>query len=352
MKKESLDFLKKLVSCHSPSGYEKETAQLVKRRAAAYSDVFVDVHGNVISSIKKKGSPRVMLAGHIDEIGYMIKYIDDNGFLYFAPIGGVDRHLVPGQRVIIKGKKGDVFGVMGRKPIHLQDASEREKISKIENMWIDIGAKNKKEALTKVSTGDPAIPAVGFEILSGSRVAGRGFDDKAGVFVINECIRTLSRKKISPSVFGVSTVQEELGLRGARTSAYGIDPDIGIAVDVTFAADVPGIDKRRIGDVELGKGPVIARGPNINSKVFDRLVSVAKKSGIPHQVEGISRGTGTDANIIQMTRSGVATGLISIPNRYMHSPVEIVDTKDLENAVKLITGFIVSLTAKTSFIPY
>ncbi len=352
MKKESLDFLKKLINSHSPSGYEKDAASLVKRRASEYSNVSVDVNGNVISAIKKKGEPKVMLAGHVDEIGYMVKYIDDKGFLYFTPIGGVDLHLVPGQRVIVKSKEGDVFGIVGRKPIHLQDTSERTKITKIENMWIDIGAKDKKEALKKVSTGDPAIPAVGFETLSGSRIAGRGFDDKAGVFVINECVRILSKKSISASVYGVSTVQEELGLRGARTSAYGISPDVGIAVDVTFAADVPGIDKRKIGEVKLGCGPVIARGPNINPKLFSRLVSIAKKHKIPYQVEGISRGTGTDANIIQMTRSGVATGLISIPNRYMHSPVEVIDTNDLENAVKLITEFVISLTGKTSFIPY
>lgn len=352
MQKDSKNFLKQLVNTHSPSGYEKDTATVVKKRAKQYSDVSVDVHGNVISSIKTKGSPRVMLAGHIDEIGYMVKYVDDDGFIYFTAIGGIDLHLVPGQRLIIKGKKGDVFGIVGRKPIHLQDVAERSKVSKIENMWIDIGAKNKKEALAKISTGDPATPAVGFETLSGTRVAGRGFDDKAGVFVINECVRALSKKTIAASVFGVSTVQEELGLRGARTSAYGVSPDVGIAVDVTFSSDVPGIDKRKIGDIKLGGGPVIARGPNINHKVFEGLVAVAKKHKIPYQVEGISRGTGTDANIIQMTKAGVATGLISIPNRYMHTPVEMIDTIDLENAVKLITEFIVSLKKTSSFIPY
>lgn len=353
MEKGSLKFLRALIESHSPSGFEKDAAGVWKKRVKGFADdVKVDVHGNVMGVLNGKGRPRVMLAGHIDEIGYMVKYVDDDGYVYFSTIGGVDLHLVPGQRVWIKAKKGDVFGIIGRKPIHLLEEEERKKVSKLENLWIDIGAKNKKEALSMVSIGDPAIPAVGFDSLSGTRAIGRGFDDRAGAFVVSECLRFLSGKKMAASVYGVATVQEELGLRGARTSTYGISPDVGIAIDVTFATDFPGVDKKKIGDIKVGDGPVIARGPNMNHRVFELLVKTAKEKKIPYQIEGISRATGTDANVMQLTRSGVATGLVSIPNRYMHTPVELVDLKDLENAAKLISAFVLKLTGRTDFRPY
>ncbi|MBF0215686.1 MAG: M42 family metallopeptidase [Candidatus Omnitrophica bacterium] len=353
MKTESLDFFKQLIDSHSPSGYEGDASKVWKKRTANYADkVWVDVHGNTISELNKGKTPRVMIAGHIDEIGYMVNYIDKEGYIYFSAIGGIDTHLVPAQRVWIKGKKGDVKGVVGRKPIHLQKPDERTKVSKLEEMWIDIGAKSDKEALKLVDIGDPAVPAVGFEELRGSKVVGRGFDDRSGAFVVSECMRLLKDMKIKASVYGVATVQEEIGIRGARTSAFGISPHVGIAVDVTFATDMPGIDKKQIGDIKLGKGPVISRGPNMNPKVFDLLVETAKKHKIPYQVQGIPSSTGTDANFIQLNQSGVATGLVSIPNRYMHSPVEMVDIDDLENTAELISLFISKLDEKTDYIPF
>ncbi len=353
MKSDSMDFLRQLINSHSPSGFEKDSATLWKHRVKKFADeVRVDVHGNVISSLNGEGKPRVMLAGHIDEIGYMVKYVDNDGYVYFSTIGGIDPHLMPGQRVLIKGKKGDCLGIIGRKPIHLLEDAEKKQVSKLENLWIDIGAKDKKEALSKISIGDPALPAVGFDVLHGDKVIGRGFDDRAGAFVVSEAIRLLSEKKFSASVYGVATVQEEIGLRGAHTSAYGISPDVGIAVDVTFATDVPGIDKKRLGEMKIGAGPVIARGPNINPKIFELLVKTAEIEKIPYQIEAISKGTGTDANVIQLTKAGVATGLVSIPNRYMHTPVELVDIKDLENTAKLIAAFVAKLDKKMDFIPY
>ncbi|MFH1878377.1 MAG: M42 family metallopeptidase [Candidatus Omnitrophota bacterium] len=353
MDKNALNFFRELIESHSPSGYEHEAASLWKKRVGSFADnVKVDVHGNVTGVLNAKGSPKVMLAGHIDEIGYMVKYIDDNGYIYFSAIGGVDLHLLPGQRVWIKGKKGNVLGIIGRNPIHLQDEEERKRVSKIENLWIDIGMKTKKDAEKLVSVGDPAVTAVGFENLNDSCVIGRGFDDRAGAFVVSETLKSLAGKKMNAGVYGVATVQEELGIRGARTSAYGIAPDIGIAIDVTFATDVPGANKKKNGDITIGGGPVIARGPNINHKIFERLVKTAEKEKIPYQVEGISRATGTDANIIQLTKSGVATGLISIPNRYMHTPVELINLSDIENIIKLLSAFIAGLDSRTSFIPY
>lgn len=353
MKRESVEFFKNLSNSFSPSGFEEDAMKVWKQRTKSFVDeVKTDVHGNSIGVLNKDGSPKVMLAGHIDEIGYMVKYIDKEGFIYFSTIGGIDLHLVPGERVWIKTKKGIVLGVIGKKPIHLIEREEREKVAKIDQLWIDIGAKNEKEVRSKVSTGDPAVPAVGFEVLNGNMVVGRGFDDKAGAFVVSETLRLLSSKKPKASVFGTATVQEEIGLRGAKTSAYGISPDVGIAIDVTFATDFPSVEKKRVGDIKMGEGPVIARGPNINPKVFNLLVKTAKEEKIPYQIEGAPRATGTDANVIQLTKAGVATGLVSIPNRYMHTPVELVNLKDLENIAKLLCSFILRLNKKSDFIPY
>lgn len=353
MNSDSYGFLSELVNSHSPSGTEKESALVWKKIVGkTCEDVRVDVHGNVIGVMHKKGSPRVMLAAHIDEIGYMVKFIDKEGYLYFSTIGGVDPHLIPGQRILIKGRKGDVPGIIGRKPIHLQESDEAKKVAAIKDLWIDIGAKNKKEAEKAVSVGDPAIPAVGFGELMGKRIVGRGFDNRAGAFVVAESLRLMDRKKLKASVHAVATVQEELGLRGARTSTYGISPDIGIAVDVAFATDFPGADKRTVGDIKIGAGPVITRGPNINSKLFDLMVKTAENAKIPYQVQAASRGTGTDANVMQLTRSGVVTGLIGIPNRYMHTQVELVDTSDLDNAARLVARVVEKLDGRTDFVPY
>lgn len=348
MEKKSLEFLKGLVETISPSGFEEEAVKVWKERTKDFADeVKTDVHGNTIAVLNKNGKPRIMLAGHIDEIGYMVKYIDKEGYVYFSTIGGVDLHLVPGQRVWLKTKKAKVLGVVGRKPKHLLEEEEKKKISKIEELYIDIGAKDEKEARSILDIGDPAVPAVGFEALRDDLVVARGFDDKAGAFIVSETLRLLSQEKIKSSVYGVATVQEEIGLRGAKTSAYGISPDIGIAIDVTFATDCPGMDKRKIGDIKLGGGPVINRGPNVTSKVFDLLIETAEQERIPYQVDSTPGATPTDANVLQLTKAGVATGLVSIPNRYMHTPVEVVSLKDLENISKLLSSFILRIDGKS-----
>lgn len=353
MQKESFEFLKKLTNSISPSGFEEEAVKIWRERTKKFvGEVKVDVHGNALGILNKEGKPKVMLSGHIDEIGYMVKYIDKEGYIYFSPIGGIDLHLVPGERIWIKTKKGKVLAVIGKKPIHLLKEEERKQVAKIEQLWMDIGVKNEKEANAILKIGDPAVPAVGFEILNEEKVVGRGFDNKAGAFIVSETLRILPRKNLKASVYGVATVQEEIGLRGAKTSAYGITPDIGIAIDVTFATDYPDMDKKKVGDIKIGGGPVIARGPNINPKVFELLTKTAQEAKIPHQIEGIPYGTGTDANVIQLTKAGIATGLVSIPNRYMHTPVELVSLKDLENTAKLLAAFILQLDKKNNFIPY
>ncbi len=339
MEARSREFLQRLLGTISPSGYEREAALVWTEEAKTFAErVWVDAHGNAFAVVNQGGSPRVMLAGHMDEIGLMVTHIDDNGFLYFTGIGGWDPQILQGQRVWVRTREGRVSGVIGKKPIHLLKNEAREKVTKIEEMWIDIGAKDKEEAEKLVQIGDPVVLAHEPEELRNGLLVARGIDDKVGAFVVLEAARLLSQLTPKAEVYAVATVQEEVGLRGARTSAFAIDPKVGIAVDVEFATDFPTMDaeKKKLGAVELGKGPVVVRGANINPKVFDLFLSVAEERGIPHQVVGVPGGTGTDANVIQLTRAGVATGLLGVPNRYMHTPCEIVSLDDLENTFTLM----------------
>lgn len=352
MDNASLNFLKELITTPSPSGHEWTIQERLRRRLKLYCDeVRTDVHGNVIGIRNPSASLRVMISGHCDEIGFMIMHVDDKGFLYFSSVGGVDPAVVSGQRVIIHAARGPVVGVIGRKPIHLLDQEERGKPAKLHEMWIDIGVRSRKEAQQRVAIGDYVTLDVGFTRLQGDRVAGRGFDDRAGAFVVVETLRRLKDRPLRVAVYGVTSVQEELGLRGARTSAYGIDPHAGIAVDVTFATDYPGGEPKRTGECSLGKGPALHRGPNINPVLGRMLEATARKCRIPFQIIPEPRATGTDANAIQVTRAGVATALVSLPNRYMHTPVEVVSLRDLDTASRLLAEFLLALKPDARFIP-
>ncbi len=347
-----LGFLEKLVSTPSPSGFEQSVQELVRNRFKDFADeVKTDVHGNVIGIRNPEGKPRIMIAAHCDEIGFMVKHITDEGYIYFERIGGVDTSLLPGRHVEIHTSNGVVPGVIGKKPIHLMEEEDRKKKQEIHAFWIDTGARKKKELDGVVSIGDPITFPPEFRVLKNSLVASRSFDDKAGVFVLIEMMRKLTRKKLKAGVFAVSTVQEEVGLRGARTSAYAIKPDVGIAIDVDFSSDYPDIDKKRVGEESLGKGPVLHRGANINPVLEKLLIKTAKEKNIPYQLSGSPRITGTDANVMQITRAGVATALVSIPNRYMHTPVEVVSIRDMENIVKLLVSFVTGLSDKINFTP-
>ena len=354
MRPDSFEFLKALTEAPSPSGYEQPAQKIFRARIQNFVDeVQTDVLGNSHGVIKGKARPVVMLAGHCDEIGFMVKYIDDQGYLYFASIGGVDEQLLPGKRVWIHGQKQSFLGVVGRKPIHLLDPKDREKVPQIHTQFIDIGAKNRKEAEKHVRLGDPVTFAVGLENLLGDRVVSRAFDDKVGSFVVAEVLRQVGENKNRPpcTVYGVSTVQEELGLRGATTSAYQIQPDIGIAIEVGHASDYPEVDKKRVGEYKIGAGPILARGANINPQVYDLLLKASKRRKIPVQILGAPRATGTDANVIQLSRKGVATGLVSIPLRYMHTPAEVLSLRDLESACELLVAFLYEVKEEMSFIP-
>jgi putative aminopeptidase FrvX len=353
MRTESFDFLRQLMETPSPSGFEQPVQRLVRRYVAPFADeVRTDVHGNVIAVKNPEGFPRVMLAGHCDQIGMMIQHISDDGYLYFAAVGGIDAAVMAGLQVVVHGQDGPVPGIIGRKPVHLLKAEERDKPKlDLSDMCIDIGAKDKDDAKTRVDVGDCATFRLYMDTLLNDLVVGPGFDDKVGSFVACEALRLIGTKKLNCAVYAVSTVQEELGLRGARTSAFGIDPQVGIAVDVTHGTDYPGCDAKRTGECKLGAGPTIARGPNINPVLRQLLQETATKKKIPWQPEPEPRATGTDANSIQINRAGVAAALVSIPNRYMHTPVEVVHLQDLENAAKLLAETCLRIKSDADFTP-
>lgn len=352
MRPESVEFLKELVEAPSPSGFEQPAQRLMREQMAKYADeVTTDVMGNVIGVRNREGKPRVMLAGHCDEIGLMVKYITDDGYLRVAPIGGWDARILMGHRVVIHADQGPVLGIIGAKAVHQMEPEEKKQVPSVEKLWVDIGAANRKDAEKRVSAGDPATVAVGFEMVTRDIAVSRGFDDKMGSFAVAEVLRLLSRRKHQASVFAVSTVQEEVGLRGAHTSTFGIDPQVAIAIDVGQAADFPGADKAKVGDNKVGKGPIIYRGANINPVVYKLMIEAAKEAKIPYQSVGAPGPTGTDGAVMQTTRSGVATAVISLALRYMHTPVEMLSLSDLDNISKLVAAFITKLTPDTDFTP-
>jgi endoglucanase len=348
----SLSFLKTLLATPSPSGFERPIQDVVRRWAAPLADeVRTDRHGNVVAVRNPEGHPRVMLAGHCDQIGLMVQYIDDNGYLYVQPIGGWDMQILLGQNLTVWTGQGPVAGVLSRKAPHLLTADERNKVPQFTDVWVDIGARDRKDAEALVTPGDPVTMQLGCQDLRNGLMTSPGLDDKVGVWTVMETLRLLHGRALKAAVFCVSTVQEEIGLRGATTSSYGIRPTVGIAVDVCHATDTPGNDKKQLGDTRLGQGPVLFRGPNINHHVLDRLRETAKAHEIAVQVRGAPRATGTDANAIQLSRDGVATGLIGIPNRYMHSPVEVVSLADLDAAAGLLAEFCAGVTPQLDWTP-
>ncbi len=350
MEERSLAFLKDLLAAPSPSGFEQPAQKVWRAYMAPFADrVTTDMHGNCIAALQDGRPTRILLAGHVDELGFMVNYINDDGFIFFKTIGGFDLNIIPGRRVRIHTKNGIVPGVTGKKAIHVMTEEDRKKKLEIENLWIDIGVKNKAEAQSLVRVGDPITYAESFEVVRGPVVASRAFDDKAGSFAVGEVLRLLAGQTFDAAVYAVSTVQEEVGLRGARTSAYGIDPKIGVAVDVCHATDHPDIDRKRVGEIKLGGGPAIARGPNISPVVEQMLIEAAEAEGIPYQLEAAPGGTGTDANAIQLTRAGVATGLVSIPLRYMHTAAEVISLEDLVNVSRLLAAFILRVKDDTDF---
>jgi len=329
-----------LLRAPAPSGYEGPAAS-VWRQAASFAELSTDPLGSSVARVAgAEDAPLLAVVGHIDEIGLVVTHVHDDGFLHFAPIGGWDPQILVGQRVIVAGRDGEVPGVLGKKPIHLLKDEQRKKVAEISDMHIDVGAKDAEEARELVRVGDPAVIAAEPLTLPNGRLASRSLDNRLGAYVALEVARRASEgSREGAGVAAVAAVQEEITMAGSRTTAFSVDPDLAIAVDVTHATDAPGIEKKEVGEHPLGSGPVIGRGSTLNPRIADALLETAESEGIDHTLEASARSTGTDADAIQISRAGIATGLVSIPLRYMHSTVEMVQLSDVEAAIELIAAF-------------
>jgi putative aminopeptidase FrvX len=334
--------LDKLLRTAGPSGYEAEAAA-AWREHASFAEVSTDGIGSSLARIGE-AAPLLAVIGHIDEIGLVIRHIDEQGFLWFAPIGGWDPQILVGQRVEIAGPNGPVPGLVGRKPLHLLDAEARKKVVEMKSLHIDVGAADRAEAAELVRVGDPVVIDSEPQRMAGGRLASRSMDNRLGAYVALEAMRRCQERGLDKASFAaIAAVQEEIGLFGARTSTFAVDPDLAVVVDVTHATDAPGIDEKELGSHSLGSGPVIYRGATLSPRVFELLVATAERAGIEHTVGATGNSTGTDADAVQFARSGVPTGLVSIPLRYMHSPVELVDLADVEATIELIAAFAAGL---------
>lgn len=354
MDSRSLQFLKSLLDAPGPSSFETAPARIWRQEAEGFAErVWADVSGNSFASVNPSGSPQIMFAGHIDEIGLMVTYIDDDGFITFDGIGGWDHQVFVGQRVILLGRAGPVPGVIGKRAIHLMEKDDREKVSKAEDLWIDIGALNRKEAEARLRVGDPGVLAATVMEYPNGRIVSRSLDNRIGAFVVLEALRLLAANPPASTVTAVATTREEIGTTGggARTSAVGLEAQIAVVVDVTHATDYPGLEKRKHGDFKLGGGPVLTRGAAINPVLFDALVEAAESEQIPYAIEAAPRDTATDADAIFTAHRGVATALVSVPNRYMHSPNEMVALEDLDRAARLLAAVARRIDPKTDFVP-
>ncbi|HEU4700341.1 MAG TPA: M42 family metallopeptidase [Gemmatimonadales bacterium] len=356
MQPDSLSFLKRLLDAPGPSGSETRPARLWRAEAERFADrVSADVGGNSLATLNPDGRPRLMFAGHIDEIGVMVSYIDDDGFCHFETIGGWDTQVFVGQRVVLLGRDALVPGVVGKRAIHLMEKEEREKVSRAEDLWIDVGARSRDEVLALgLRIGDSGVLGSTVQEFANGRIVSRSLDNRMGAFVVLEALRLLAQDRPEGMVTAVATTQEEIAWQtggGARTTAVTLEAEVAIVVDVTHATDYPGMQKHRHGDVKLGGGPVLSRGSAVNPVVLELLVEAAEAEGIPYTLQAAPKHTGTDADSIYTAHRGVATGLVSVPNRYMHSPSEMVDLGDLERAAQLLAAFARRVTTKTDFVP-
>jgi endoglucanase len=345
-------FLKRLLDTPGPSGYEPAAAKVWRDEAQGFaSEVRGDVAGNSIAVVNPDGSPTIMLDGHIDEIGVIVQYIDDEGFVHIGPIGGWDPQVLVAQRIRFLGAEGEVLGVIGKKPIHLIKTEDREKASKITDLWVDIGAANKEEATGRLSVGDAGVIDARTLEFPNDRIVSRSIDDRIGAFVVLEALRRYAAQPGTARVVAVATTQEEIAYHGggALVCASCLNPQMAIVVDVTFATDHPGIEKKEVGDHKMGSGPVISRGSLISPVVFRLLAQTAKDQQIPFTVHAAGRETSTNADAIHIAREGVATALVSIPNRYMHSPNEMVSLDDVDRAATLIAETCRRVTGETDF---
>jgi putative aminopeptidase FrvX len=352
MRNESLDFLKTLLNTPSPSGHEARGQRVWMDYAKQFADeTFSDAYGNCVAVLNKGGSPRLMLAAHADEIGMAVNYINKEGFIYVRKLGGVDPAITKAQRVIIHSRQGPVKGVVGNVAPHLTKNEKERKTPEMQDLFIDIGAFSQKEAQAIVRIGDPVTLADEFETLRGDLAIARAFDNRIGTFAVAEALRLLRESKARQvaEICAVSNIMEEVGLLGARQIAYTLKPDAALVVDVTHATDYPTVSQAQHGDIKIGQGPTLTHGGCNHPDVVARLESVAQRERITLQHEAMSNTSGTDTDVIFWTRGGIPSALISLPNRYMHSPVELVSLKDLEQIPRLMAAFALSLKKREQF---
>ena len=348
----SIAFLKRLLDTPGPSGFEAPAARVWREEAAKFADkVTSDVAGNSMAEVNPGGSPTIMLDGHIDEIGLIVQYIDDDGYVYPSPIGGWDPQVLVGQRIRFLARGGDVLGVVGKKPIHLMKASDRDQASKMTDLWVDIGASTRAEAEGRLSVGDPAVIDSRSMDFPNNRLVSRSIDDRIGAFVVLEALRRYAQRPGAARVVAAATTQEEIAWHGggALVCTNCINPQMAIVVDVTFATDHPNMEKKEIGDHRVGGGPVLSRGAVISPVVFETLRAAAERENVKYTVHAAGRDTSTNADAIHIAREGVATALVSIPNRYMHSPNELVSLDDVDNTATLLAEACRAVTGETDF---
>jgi putative aminopeptidase FrvX len=350
MRDASLKFLQKLVNTPSPTGHESRGQRVWLDYAGQFADdTWSDAYGNCVAVLNKGGSPRVMLAAHADEIAMAVNYIDADGYLYVRRLGGVDAAITKAQRVVIHTRGGPVKGVVGNVAPHLTKQEGEPKPPKIHELFIDIGVSSAKDAEKLVRVGDPITLADEFELLRNDLAIARAFDNRIGTFAVAETLRLLGGSKLKAEICAVSNIQEEVGLLGARQIAYSLKPDLALVVDVTHATDYPTVSKAQHGDIKVGHGPALTHGGCNHPEIVARLEQIAKAEKIPLQHEAMSATSGTDTDVIFWTRGGIPSALISLPNRYMHSPVELVSLKDLEKIPELMAAFAQSLKKNEEF---
>ncbi|GJG87903.1 endoglucanase [Gemmatimonadetes bacterium T265] len=347
----STTFLKRLLDTPGPSGYERAPARVWRDHAGAFAEVSSDVLGNSYAAAGPADGPTILLAGHVDEIGLIVTHVDDQGYVYVSPIGGWDPQVLVGQRVRFLGRDGPVLGVVGKKPIHLIKPEERDKATKITELWVDVGAASRAEALARVEVGDAGVLDTPLLELPNGRIVSRSIDNRVGAFVVLEALRRYAERPGAARVVAVATTQEEIAWRGggALPSTVRVRPAMAVVVDVTFATDHPGVEKKELGEAPLGGGPVFTRGSVVSPVAFRLVRDAADRLGVPYQLHAAGRESFTDADAIHNAAAGVATALVSIPNRYMHSPNEMVALDDLDRAAEVIAEACRAVTARTDF---
>jgi endoglucanase len=352
MRKASLEFLRTLVDTPSPSGHEMRGQRVWLDHVEPWADeTFSDAYGNCVAVLNRGGSPRLMLAAHADEIALSVNYITEEGFIHVHRVGGVDPAITKAQRVVVHTRKGPVKGIVGNVAPHLTRQEKERRPPEVPDLFIDLGVSSRKEAERLVRIGDPITLDAQFEVLRNNLAIGRAFDNRVGTWAVAETLRLLSdvRGELQAEICAVSNIMEETGLLGARQIAYSLKPDVALVTDVTHATDVPQVSKAQHGDVKIGDGPTLTHGGPNHPEVVSRLEKVANKRKIPLQHEAVSSTSGTDTDVIFCTRGGIPSALVSLPTRYMHSPVELVSLKDLGKIPELFAAFARSLKAKDAF---